>query len=372
LHTGKMGRILAGVLLLAACGDNGIDAPGANPPGGNDTMQPGGAGVPTAHYVAAVCGELSWTTSGGNGAIDVAVVPRSFGAQVLEVPLSGGAISGYTLSKQMDMQTVSPQITINSSFTTVAASEVNGRLTATGVDASSIRVNVIADDLSHATEVAKLAPGLISKPAFQVSDGLSFVPVADDQGLRVEAFDGAWNTTTTRVAATEPATAMTATQMQYATVAAWSTQASCYMMTLFRPAPGPLVHIAEACDSPHLAIDPASQKGVLVFQTADGIRMINTEHTGVLGPSQLLRLNGSSPRALWDGKHIWISHLDQRGDIIVGYMEDGHFHSAAVTGPHPVSSAYDLVLINGSVWTVSFDSQTYQADRMCILPTTNG
>jgi hypothetical protein len=368
-----MGRILAGVLFLAACADNGVEQPTTvNPPRGVDTIQPTGEGLPTAHFVPTACGELSWTISGGNNAIDVAVLPRSFGVQVLAVPLAGGAMSAYTLDKGMEMQTLQPALTIDDTFTSVSASVVRGRLTATGIDASSISVDVVADDLSRAQLVAKLQPGMIAKPAFQVSDGISFIPVADSQGLRIEQFDGAWDGTTTRVATTEPATGMTATAMGDATVAAWSTASSCYMMTLYTTAPGPLVHIPEACNSPHLAIDPASEKGVLVFEGTDGIRVIETEHAGVVGVSKLLRLYGTSPRALWDGKRVWISHLDQRGDMIIGYLENGKYVSSAISGPHPASSAYDLVMIDGSVWTVSFDADTYQADRLCILPTING
>ena len=367
-----MGRFSTIVLLLAAaCGDNSNQPVSVTPPGGVDTTQPGGAGTPTPLYAPQVCGDLSWTTNARNTAVDVSVVPRPFGAQVLAVPLAGGALTGYSLDKHMDMMTIDAQLAINDTFTAVSASQVNGRLTSTALDASSIRVHVIADDLSGAQEVAKLLPGNITKPAFHVADGVNFVPVADDQGLRLELFDGSWQASTRRVATTEPATGLAAATMGYSTVAAWSTKANCYMMTLFTAAPGPLATMPEACTSPHLAIDSATQVGQLVFEGTDGIRMLTTKHTGFDGVSQLLRRDGTAPRTLWDGQRFWVSYLDARGDIVVGYLDggdSGHYVSMAIVGPRPGMQAYDLVLIGGQVWAVSFDTSGYTAHRICIEP----
>jgi len=366
-----MGRFSAIVFFLAACGDNSNQPVSVTPPGGVDTTQPGGAGTPTALYAPQVCGELSWTTNARNTAVDVSVVPRPFGAQVLAVPLAGGTMSGYSLDKAMDMQTINAQLAINDTFTQVSASEVNGHLTSTALDASSIRVHTITDDLSTATEVAKLLPGSIANPAFQIADGVNFVPVADDQGLRLERFDNAWQVSTMRAAKTEAATGLAAAPMGHSTVAAWSTKANCYMMTLFTASPGPLATMPEACTSPRLAIDGASQVGQLVFESTDGIRMLTTKHTSFDGVSQLLRRDGTAPRVLWDGHRFWISYLDARGDIVVGYLDQGdtgHFISTAVVGPKPGSSAYDLVMIGGQVWTVSFDTEGYTAHRVCIEP----
>jgi hypothetical protein len=367
-----MGRFSAIVLLLAAaCGDN-LSQPGSgHPPPGGTTPQPTGDGVPTAFYAPQVCGDLSWTINSRNTAIDISVVPRASGAQVLSVPLAGGSLTGYSLTKAMDMQTVGAQLSISDTFTTVSASEVNGQLTSTALDASSIRVHVIADDLSSAQQVAKLLPGYISNPAFQTADGVSFVPVADDQGLRIERFNGAWTNSTMRVATTEPATGLAAAQMDYSTVAAWSTKANCYMMSLFTPAPGPLVTMPEACTDPHLAIDSTSQHGQLVFQGPDGIRMLSTQHTSFDGISQLIGRDGTAPRVVWDGQRFWISYLDLRGDIVVGFLDggdSGHYVSTGVFGPRPGASAYDLVMIAGQVWAVSFDASGYMAHRICVEP----
>jgi hypothetical protein len=363
-----MGRFSVIVLFLAACGDNS-GQPSIVHTGGQDTFQPGGVGVPTPIYVPEVCGDLSWTTNTRNTAIDVSVVPRSSGAQVLTVPLAGGSMTGYSLDKAMNMQTIDAQLSINDKFTAVSASEVDGRLVATGVDATSIRVDLVADDLSGARQVAKLLPGTIADPAFQVADGINIVPVADAQGLRLETFDSAWNLTTTRVANTEAATGITAAKMDYSTVAAWSTATSCYMMTLFTAQPGPLATMPEACTSPRLAVDGATQHGQLVFESSGNIRILATQHTSFDGVSQLLRTKGTAPRVLWDGERFWISYLDQRGNIVVGYLDggdSGHYISTAIDGATPVSSAYDLVMIAHQVWAVSFDETGYTAHRVCM------
>jgi hypothetical protein len=366
-----MGRFSAIVLVLSACGDNIGPPASVTSPHPQDTNQPNAVGVPSPIYAPQLCGDLSWTTNSRDTAIDVSVVPRPFGAQVLTVPLAGGAIAGYSLDKQMDMQTIKPDLAINDTFTEVSASEVNGHLVSTAIDASSIKVDLIADDLSSAQQIAKLLPGQIADPAFQTSDGVNFVPVADDQGLRLERFDSAWQSTPIRVATTEPATGLAAAPMDRSTVAVWATKANCYMTTLFTAQPGPLATMPEACTAPRLAVDSATQVGQLVFEGTDGIRMLTTKHTSFDGVSQLLRQSGTSPRVLWDGQRFWISYIESRGDIIVGYLDDndtGHYVSTAVFGPRPDVHAYDLVLIDGQVWTVSFDASGYTAHKLCIGP----
>jgi hypothetical protein len=164
---------------------------------------------------------------------------------------------------------------------------------------------------------------------------------------------------------------MTAATMGHSTVVAWTTKASCYMMTMFVAQPGPTSSTA-ACPSPRLAIDSATQHGQLVFEATDGIRVRGTQHTSFAGESQLIAHAGSAPRVLWDGHRFWISYLDATGAIVVGYLDggdSGKYVSTTVVGPKPGASAYELAMIDGQVWVVSFVSEGIAASRLCIEST---
>jgi hypothetical protein len=341
------------------------------PETGVDTVQ-NGTGTPLPITAPQVCGDMSWKTTIGGAAVDISLVPTSSGAQALAVPQGGGALSAYALDKQMNLQAIGASLTIDDAFTAVSASSVRGYLVATAADASSLEVDMLANDLSKAATITKLAPGYIAKPAFQRSDTFDFIPVADATGLRLEGFDASWQAKTIRVATSEPATGMTAATMGHATVAAWATKARCYMTAVFGPQPGPLASVPEACVSPRLAIDSATARGQLVYEASDGIRMMSTELTSFVGSSQRIAQSGSAPRVLWDGHRFWISYLDATGAIVVGYLDGGDtgkYVSTMVVGPRPGASAYELAMIDGQVWVVSFVSDGIAASRLCIEST---
>lgn len=357
-----MGRFLAGVLFLAACvGDRPAVDPGAPGGGGENTSgSPGGV----TKLAPQQCGDLSWQVAVG-GEVDFAAIARGQEMQVLSVPLAGGPVSAFSFGKG---GTVAPSVQIGSGMTSVSASLIGNYLVGTSSDASSIHISVLTPDLSQALPIAQVAPGLVAKSAFQIADWKMILPVADDQGLRIETFDQTLTPTPIRVATTEPALAMTAAPMQYATVAAWSTVSSCHMMTLYTAAAGPMITVPGACLAPALAIDPTTELGVLAYEGDDGIRMIGWEHQNVVGVSQLISLGGSSPHALFDGQRIWISLLDANDNIVVGYVSDGRF-VATTLATHPLGGAYDLIMMDGNVWTVANEHDQFTAQRLCIEPT---
>lgn len=358
-----MGRILAGVLFLAACVG---DRPAGAPPdqGGVDPTGP----TSVTRLAPQVCDDMTWHTGIG-GAVDFAAIGRGQSMQLLSVPLAGGAVSAYAFGKAGNTETVKPSLEMGAGITSVSSSLVGNYLVGTSGDASSLHITALSLDLSAALPLANVAPGLVGKSALQTAGGTIMLPVADDQGLRIEAFDPRWNATTIRVATTDPALAMTAAQMQDATVAAWSTVDTCYAMTLTTAAPGRMIAMPGACLAPSLAIEPVSELGVLLFEGTDGIRMTEWEHQNIVGVSQLIAQGGSSPRALFDGTRMWMSLLDDNGNIVIGYRESGHFISTTLA-TRPMAAAYDLVMMDGSVWAVSNTDETYKAQRICLAPTT--
>lgn len=314
-----------------------------------------------------VCDDMMWHTGIG-GAVDVAAIGRGQSMQLLSTPLAGGPLRAFAFDKGGNTETIKPSIAMGSGITSVSASLVGNYLVATSGDGTALDVTALSLDLSASLPLAKVAPGLVAKSALQVAGGTYMLPVADDQGLRIEAFDPTWSSTTIRVATTEPAIAMTAAQMQTASVAAWSTVDTCYAMTFTSATAGRMISMPGACLAPSLAIEPVSQLGVLVYEGNDGIRMTEWEHENVVGVSQLITQGGSSPRAFFDGTRMWITLLDDSGNLVVGYRESGQFVSTTLP-TRPFASAYDVILMDGSLWIVSNQDEAYTAQRICIAPT---
>lgn len=355
-----MRRILAGVLFLAACVG---DRPEVTPPasgGGEDT-----GGTPGATRLAPEdCGTQSWHVA-TTAALDLAAIDAANGFQVLSVPLTGGAVSVFGFDRNAPI--TKPSLQIDAGMTGIAASRIGDYVIATSTNANSIDLNLLTPQQT-AVPLAQVAPGLVAKSAFQVADWNTILPVADAQGLRIETFDPMWNATTIRVATTEPALAMTAAPMQYATVAAWATASSCNLMTMYKAETGPMVTVPGACLAPALAIDPTTELGVLAYEGDDGVRMLGWEHQNVVGVSQLIAVGGSSPHAVFDGSRVWISLLDADHHLVVGYVDAGRFISTTfTTDPH--GDAYDLVLHDGQVLTVSNANDAFVVQHFCLAPT---
>ncbi len=359
-----MGRILAGVLFVAACVG---DRPEVAPQPGAD-LEPS-VNASAVRYAPQACGEDSWYVK-TDGPIEISVAPRRADLQVLSVPLAGGAISAFTFDKGTNLQAMDPAIELGTGITAVSAGRIGSYLVATGTDASSLRVSVLTNDLAAAFPLVTLQPGLVARSAFQTVGGKTVLPVADDQGLRLETFDQTFSPTTARLATTEPAVAMTAASTQDATVAAWSTATACHLMMVMSPSPGPMFTSPGACLAPALAIDPTTQLGALVFEGNDGIRMLPWDQKVLGGVSRLVAIGGTSPRAVFDGGRLWISYLDAHQHIVAGYLDGGQLVSTTLTGTHPLASAYDLVEMDGAVWAVSYQADAFSAQRVCVLPAT--
>lgn len=357
-----MGRILAGFLFLAACVGDRPDVTPPAPGGGGEST----GGTSVTRLVPQNCGDLTWQLA-QTGLVDFAAVAGARDFQAFSVPLAGGPVSVFAFDK--GVYNVKPALQIESGMTGVSASQIGNYVVATSTNASSIHITVLTPDLSTALPLAQVAPGLVAKSAFQVADWKWILPVADDQGLRIETFDQTWNPTAIRVATTDPAIAMTATQMQYATVAAWSTVTSCNLMTMYTAQTGAMTTVPGACLAPAMAIDPTTELGVLAYEGDDGIRMIGWDHQDVVGVSQLISLGGSSPHAVFDGTRVWISLLDADHHLVVGYVDGGRFISTTFS-THPYGEAYDLVMRDGEVYAVTDLHDGFVAQHVCLAPAT--
>ncbi len=70
---------------------------------------------------------------------------------------------------------------------------------------------------------------------------------------------------------------------------------------------------------------------------------------------------------MYDGERFWISYLDARGDVVVGFLDE---HNKPITmslgAPQPERAGYELVMIDGASTVFSVDDKGYTAYSMCV------
>ena len=355
------------LLLLAACGDNVVgDGAGPYPV---DDVDPSGNATATPRYVPSVCGAQSWTTNiTGDLSMNVSVASRADGAAVLATPRAGGSLTGFVLDTRMNMVSVN-KIPIDGAFTQVVASVIGDRVVSTAIEHDAVHVHLLDNDLGDPHYTPKLPGSYLGEPAFYQAQADLVMPIAGDDGLWMHRFDSSFVVQDSiQLLATAPATSMTAAQMGVATLTAWSTaNDECFMMLTSTFHPGPYAKLPVACDSPRLAVDRNTGDGVMVFDSADGVRMMDIAGTQLGVQSRLVRPDTRSPRALFDGANHWVSYLDARGDIIVGFLDaDRKPVTMSLAHPKPEVGAYEMVLVDGSPWVFALGAEGYTAHRMCV------
>jgi hypothetical protein len=151
------------------------------------------------------------------------------------------------------------------------------------------------------------------------------------------------------------------------TLAAWTTESSCYLEVLSTMQGGESSHVNYPCSSPRVSADPATGTAKVLFEADTTIRLMNVAHGQMGGDSMLIRPRASSPRTVFDGTRHWVSYIDIRGDVVVGYLNNSNeLISSALNDPRPNRQAYELAMIDGAPWVVSLDSTGYSAQRMCL------
>src|SRR5262249_49194699 len=154
----------------------------------------------------------------------------------------------------------------------------------------------------------------VAEPAFFHAPGSTlWMPVGADDGLWLwHLADSLEPLDKVHLVTTKPALWMTAAQMGVGVLAAWSTDADCYMTLANSLAPGRSQRIAATCAQPHIAIDQKTQAGVMVFEGRDGVRLMHIHGTQFGGDAPLVRPWTRAPRTVFDGTRFWVSYLDAR------------------------------------------------------------
>lgn len=362
-----MGRFASLFLVLtAACGDNSIVD---EPDGTGDGLDPAGDAVEVApRMVPSVCGANEWTAKIADPRVDLSVASRADGAAIVSVPVSGGSATGVIVDTRMRI--VSDSTLAMGSFEKLAVSHMANRFVSTGISADTLFMHLLQDDLSSPELMLKIPGTAVAKPAFFNTQADLVLPVGSDDGVTLYRFADSFEPIDSlKIATTKRVESMTAVQMGVATFAAWSTASECYMTKMAGFAPGPLAYQATACPNPRLAVNESTGRGMMLFDSADGVRVMWTQGTMMGGDAKVLREGTTAPRALFDGKNFWVSYLDARGDVIVGVMDASqHLITMSLGGPKPTAGAYELTMVEGSPWLFAVDGAGYTGHRLCVEP----
>ncbi|CAN5222742.1 hypothetical protein BH11MYX1_BH11MYX1_26230 [soil metagenome] len=369
-----MGRLSAFLFLIAACGDNmaGLEAPdplhAALDPSGLLTEQP------TARLTPTVCGVAEWSVpAGADRSLDMSVASAHGIASIVAVPQAGGAMTGFSFDSRMDVVTdpLATKLPIDGTLSKVSASMVDDRLLTATADGNAVRVHLFDEFLQNPQQLAKLDATTFSKPAFMTANSTPVIVTGGVNGLSMTSFSANFEIGETKlIAPSAPVTALATAQYGGAVLAAWSTSSNdCYVADVASFVSGSASHTNMPCAHPRLAGDIANNAASLVFEQDGTLRLMHISHLQMGGVSSLLRPDAHSPRIVFDGARYWVSYIDARGGIVVGFLDHGsHFTSMALIGPAPADEAYELALVEGRVTVVALDVQgNYTAHQMCAV-----
>jgi len=126
------------------------------------------------------------------------------------------------------------------------------------------------------------------------------------------------------------------------------------------------------CLNGRIAVNPLERAGYMIYEEGADKLMISQIRIGgesEIANSQLFLENARSPKIVFDGSRYWVSYINARQDVVVGYLNtDGTLVSMALEGTQPMGEAYELAVINGGVWVFAVDGAGAGAQRLCLKP----
>jgi hypothetical protein len=317
-----------------------------------------------------VCGVQTWTPTVKTSAVQLSVVAQHGGAAIVGVPTAGGVLEGFTVDQHMSMSNTGGDLGLTDTFTSGTIASLDNRLIVAGLDAKieMVRYYGFDADLTNPVELTKTPSTLIASPAILVVDGQRIAPTASATGVALERFDGYDAVDSLQIATTDAPTALTASSFGYLSIVGWSTATECYAAKIAGFSRGVSVeHFAGPCVAPRVAGNDAATSAVMVFEGDHQIRIAHIEGYQFEKGSRLLRGNAQAPRVIFDGTRFWVSYIDQRGELVVGFLDHDELISTALFGVRPDPQSYDLAIVEGRPWVVATDAATgYSAHEMCV------
>ena len=298
-----------------------------------------------------VCATRAWPVRGDTDP-EFTVVGTREGASVFTVPKAGGAVRAFRVDGRGDLVGELVTIRDDHAYTDISASISAGRLVLAATAGTKTTIDLVRDDLGARHALADLE-GEFAAPILALRDS-RLALVGGATGLTANSFDGAaWAPGAPQQITADPIVSMTAVPYLGDVMVAWSTESKqCHLRRV-----GALRESVRsfACDAGRLAVDPVYRGGVLVYE--DGTDVYRTE-IRVGGESELanrIRVAelASSPRAAFDGTRLWVSYLNARGDVVVGFIDHrGELISRALEGIRPDRDGYELAAFADGLWLV--------------------
>jgi hypothetical protein len=369
--SGLMRKFAAVLFCVAACGDNGIVVPGDEEGVPVDTDPSWGEGA-TPHLAPELCAARAWpSVKFDKTDVDLSFTETPDGVAMFMVDRTGGELRGFVANQFGELSTKDTGTTIRpEKISAVSAAYLDERLVVASVaDGGNVFVDVVRRDLGQIANLSTAHGTMIADlPIAKVRDE-RFAMVADENdGITGIRFDDKWRTSSTQQLSTKAPLSITAARYLDDTIVAWSTSSTCHMT---RVAAERTSSRDFACVGARLAVDPAKRAGFMVYATGDDVMISDLRIGGESELANTRRLveKGSAPKIVFDGERFWVSYVNTRNDVVIGYLDkQGSLVSMAVEGTRPKADAYDLSIIDGEVWMYAVDEAGLGAQRFCLKP----
>lgn len=363
-----MRPFLAISLMVIGCGDN----LGAGGDTGDHDL--GGAGIDNSGAVVnklipEVCAAHAWPSVVATSKnLDLRAIPTEQGAAIYSVARDGSALYGFVVdARGLIMGDTAGTKIVDGTFTSMSATQIDGRMIVAARDGTKVFVHMVRDDLGATTLLDTLSGALVGDTLMMYSRDNYVTALGGPSGIVTNTFSKNWSPLGSAIVDGDEPVSMTTARYGNDAVIAWSTHDSCH---LARPGGGTHAVQSFKCENNRLAMNYAEKSGQMVFEDNGSIRrsdILVGAHNELANNNQLVP-TGASPRIVFDGRRYWVSYINAHGDITLGYLEeDGSLASMAIEGVRPMNDAYDLAVVEGSVWVYAFDGDNrYTANKMCL------
>jgi hypothetical protein len=313
---------------------------------------------------------MSWDDIGIGAAQDLSVAARpTGGATVFATPLAGGTITGFQLDLRMKMESgIAQKLPImNAAFNLGMVLYIQNRPVSAAIAEDAVFIHMLDESLSSAEYITKLPATSIADPTFFYAQGNLVMPVGTKDGLYMHRFQDSLEPIDSKLfKASKPVLSVTSAQLQTYMMTVFSTETECHLLWNTTYEPGVSTKVDTACPTPRLSMNQSTGDAVVMFESVEGVRMMLTHLTMFGGDAPVIRADATAPRTLFDGERFWLSYIDVRGDVVVGFLDEKNRPVTMSLGaPQPERAGYELVLVNGQPTVFSLDDNGYTAYRMC-------